>query len=79
VRSPSTALIDLNLKRAAYEKYGVATYWMIDPDESAPSVTILELVEGTDVERATVSGEESITVQAPFPFTLNPADLIRDL
>jgi Uma2 family endonuclease len=28
VRSPRTALIDLNRKKAAYEKFGVPSYWM---------------------------------------------------
>ena len=32
VRSPRPALIDLNVKKAAYERFGVASYWVIVPD-----------------------------------------------
>jgi Uma2 family endonuclease len=31
VLSPGTRLIDLNLKRAAYERMGTASFWLIDP------------------------------------------------
>jgi hypothetical protein len=31
VLSPSTRLIDLNLKKAAYERMGAACFWLIDP------------------------------------------------
>ena len=30
VRSPSTALFDLNRKKAAYERFGVPSYWIVD-------------------------------------------------
>jgi Uma2 family endonuclease len=32
IRSPSTALIDLNRKKAAYERFGVPSYWILNPD-----------------------------------------------
>lgn len=79
VRSPSTALVDLNLKRAAYERHGVASYWLVDPDRQAPTVTVLELTDGHYVERGTATGAERLAVEAPFPFVLEPADLLRDL
>jgi hypothetical protein len=31
IRSPSTALIDLNRKKAAYERFGVPSYWIFEP------------------------------------------------
>ncbi len=30
IRSPSTALIDLNRKKAAYERFGVASCWIFN-------------------------------------------------
>ncbi len=79
VRSPSTALVDLNLKRAVYERFGIPSYWLLDPDETAPALTVLELEDGSYVERATVKADETVDVHVPFPFRLCPDDLIRDL
>src|SRR5207302_2669731 len=49
VRSPSTARFDAGTKRLAYEAAGLRWYWLVDPD--APSITVLELVDGSYVER----------------------------
>ncbi|MFL6145973.1 MAG: Uma2 family endonuclease [Pseudonocardiaceae bacterium] len=32
VLSPSGRRIDLNLKRAAYQRMGTPSYWVLDPD-----------------------------------------------
>jgi Uma2 family endonuclease len=77
VRSPSTALYDLNLKRAAYERHGVASYWLVDP--AVPSVTVLELRGGRYVDVGTVTGEQPIEMTVPFPVRLVPAELTRGL
>lgn len=77
VHSPSTALHDLSLKRAAYERHGVASYWLVDP--AVPSVTVLELRDGRYREVATVAGDDVLEVRQPFPVRLVPADLTRGL
>ena len=41
IRSPSTALIDLNRKKRAYERFGVPSYWIVNPDLAGPSGDIL--------------------------------------
>jgi Uma2 family endonuclease len=74
VRSPSTAGRDAALKRREYARLGIVSYWLLDV--SAPSLRILELEDGDYVERAFVSGEESVTVTLPFPVTLVPARLL---
>jgi Uma2 family endonuclease len=79
IRSPSTALIDRNLKRATYERFGIPSYWLVDPDPERPELTVLELESGVYVERAAVVGEESVDVSAPFDVRLCPWDLTRDL
>ncbi|MGH3900000.1 MAG: Uma2 family endonuclease [Pseudonocardiaceae bacterium] len=41
VLSPSGRLIDLNLKRAHYQRMGTPSYWVLDPD--VPDLLVLEL------------------------------------
>jgi Uma2 family endonuclease len=36
VLSPSGRLIDLNLKRAAYQRIGTPSYWVLDPEAHQP-------------------------------------------
>ncbi len=80
VRLPSTALIDSNLKKARYERAGILSYWIVDPDPDDPVVTVFELSEdGRYVERASVRGGDSIALDRPFPVTLVPVDLVADL
>ena len=76
VLSPSTRRYDLLVKRDVYEGFGVAAYWLVDPEE--PSVAVLELADdGVYREIARVSGDAELEVSAPFPLTLVPARLIR--
>ena len=77
VRSPSTGRLDRTAKRSAYEEAGVPAYWIVDP--TVPSVTVLELVEGTFQETAVVAGESSYEALVPFPVPLTPARLLDDL
>ena len=74
VLSPSTRLIDLNLKRSRYEEAGCASYWVIDPHE--PSIIAWELRDGTYEVAGQASGEESVTLTKPFPVTITPSRLL---
>jgi Uma2 family endonuclease len=75
VLSPSTRSIDLVLKRSMYEDAGVESYWVVDPDE--PSVTVLELQNGRYVEMARVVGDQTVTVDLPYPVGIRPAALVE--
>jgi len=77
VRSPSTALVDLNLKKAAYERFGVGSYWLVDPD--VPSLIVFELGEDGYLEVATATGNDAVTLDRPFPVTVCPNELRRGL
>ena len=77
VRSPSTALIDLNRKKAAYQKFGVPSYWIVDPEPARPELTVFELGDGGYVLVAT--SIQPVTVSRPFTVTITPADLTRGL
>lgn len=77
VFSPNSRLVDANLKRAAYARMGVPSYWLIDPVK--PSVTVLELGEDGDYRKiAHLEGDEVLTVDAPFPVRFSPAQLVTE-
>ncbi len=75
VLSPSTRRIDLLLKRDRLQAAGVPSYWLVDPD--APSLTALELVEGTYREVAAVGAGQSWTASVPFAVSVTPDRLVR--
>jgi Uma2 family endonuclease len=77
VRSPSTALVDVSLKKAAYERFGVESYWIVDPD--VPSLVAYELVDGSYVEVARAVGDGSVEIARPFAVSVSPARLRRGL
>jgi Uma2 family endonuclease len=77
IRSPSTALIDLNRKKAAYERFGVPSYWIVNPDPPQPELTVFELRDGRYALSEKASGP--FTVSRPFTVSIAPADLTRGL
>ncbi len=78
VLSPSTALVDLNLKKAAYERFGVPSYWVIDP--KAPSLFAYEKDDkGQYRQIAHVIGNQPFHATQPFAITIVPQDLIAGL
>jgi Uma2 family endonuclease len=75
ILSPSTRRVDLLLKRDRYQAAGIPSYWIVDPE--GPSVTVLELVDGTYQEVARAAGDAPCAVSAPFPVTI-VADQLLD-
>lgn len=75
VLSPSTRLIDLNLKKAAFEKAGVESCWVVDPD--GPAITVWQLIDDAYVEVVAVTADEPLRVEDPFPMVITPSDLVR--
>lgn len=72
--SPSTRLVDLNLKRARFEAAGCPAYWVVDPD--APSITAWELHDGTYVEVASCVAAEVFTTIQPCAIAFAPEELV---
>jgi Uma2 family endonuclease len=79
VRSPSTAVIDLNRKKAAYETFGVPSYWIVDPNPDRPELTVFELA-GNSYELVTrVAGDTPFPAKRPFPVDVVPSRLVAGL
>lgn len=74
IASPSTRLVDLELKKARYEAAGCPSYWIVDPDE--PSVTAWELNGGAYAVAGRATGTERLTVTTPFAVSIVPARLV---
>jgi Uma2 family endonuclease len=79
IRSPSTALIDLNRKKTAYQEFGVGSYWIVDPDPREPSLTAFELRDGRYGPPVTVAGNEALECERPFAVRVVPARLLAGL
>lgn len=76
VLSPSTALIDLNRKKAILEEAGCPSYWVIDP--AGPTLTAWELQDGVYVLAAELSSDQTWEAVRPFAVTIRPVDLLDD-
>lgn len=77
VRSPGTALFDLGRKKEAYRRFGVPSYWIVDPGPAAVEFTMFELRDGEYVlEKKTT---DPFTASKPFPVSITPAALTSRL
>ncbi len=75
VLSPSTSATDRTLKRLVFEQGGIPSYWLVDP--LTPSLTVLELRDGSYTEVAVVVGAERYQATLPFPVEVVPVDLLQ--
>ncbi len=76
VRSPSTALFDLNTKKAVYERFGIESYWIVVPDADQPELMVFELRAGRYQQIAYVTGDEPFHAERPFPVEVVPSRLV---
>ena len=79
ILSPDSALRDLSLKKVAYERFGVPSYWVVDPDLERPTLRAFELMEGTYIEAAHVVGDQVFHAQRPFRAEVVPSRLVAKL
>lgn len=73
ILSPSTRRVDLTRKKALYERFGVAEYWIVDPD--ARTVMINSLVDGR--YRSIPAGAELVRSRALPGFAIARSDLFK--
>ncbi|WP_460835518.1 Uma2 family endonuclease [Nocardioides hungaricus] len=71
VLSPSTRLVDLELKRARYEDAGCPSYWVFDPDRV--ELTVWELEGEGYREPVVVRGDATFRARAPYPVEVTPS------
>ena len=76
VASPRTRAYDRSRKRDVYEKSGIPSYWLVEPDQKTPALTVLELRRGRYVQAGQVTGDEPFEAARPFPVTVVPAELV---
>jgi Uma2 family endonuclease len=80
VLSPDSVLRDLNLKKAAYERFGILSYWVVDPDLDRPALRVFELGDdGAYAEVACVTGDETFRAARPFSVEITPGRLVTKL
>ncbi len=77
IRSPGTALIDLNRKKVAYERFRRPLVLDREPGPPQPGLTVFELRDGC----YDLAAETSVpfTVDRPFTVTIAPARLTSGL
>jgi Uma2 family endonuclease len=79
VISPTSRLRDASLKKAAYARLGVPSFWLVDPDPERPALTAFDLAGAEYRQEAYVVGEAPWTATRPLRVSLVPADLVAGL
>ena len=79
IQSPSTALFDLNTKRAVYERFSIQSYWVVVPDVDQPELIAFALRDGRYEQVAHVTGNKPFRAQRPFDVDIVPARLVARL
>ena len=77
--SPDSVLRDLNLKKAAYERFGIPSYWVIDPGLDRPGLRAFELRGDSYAEAAHVTGADTFAAEKPFRVEIVPDRLVAKL
>lgn len=76
VLSPSTHLYDRNIKLPHYARIGVPSCWLLSPGGPG-AIEIYELdPHGQYQLMASAVGEQTASVERPFPLSLSPARLL---
>lgn len=80
VMSPDSVLRDLNLKKAAYQRFAIPSYWVVDPDLQRPGLQAFELGEdGAYAAAAHVTGGDTFCATRPFRVEITPDRLVAKL
>jgi Uma2 family endonuclease len=80
ILSPSTRVLDINVKRELFQRAGTPAFWIIDPVARPAEARLLvwELADDGEYQLvAKVTGEEEFRAELPYPVTVVPAALVR--
>lgn len=78
VLSPDSVFRDMHTKRREYAKFGVPTYWIINPARTTPGILELRL-EGGEYRTVTeVDGKAIFETDLPFPTRFVPHWLVAE-
>ena len=78
VAGPGTGLVDRALKKIAYARHRVPSFWLADPD--VPALTGYQLdLDGEYVEVGRATGSARFAVTRPFPVTIVPTAMVAGL
>lgn len=79
IQSPSTALFDLNTKKAVYERFSIESYWVVVPHPDRPELIVFEMREGRYEQVAHVTDSQVFRATRPFEVEVVPARLVAGL
>lgn len=79
IQSTSTALFDLNTKKAVYERFSIESYWVVAPDVDQPELIAFQLHDGRYEQVAHVTGSKPFRATRPFDVEVVPAHLVAGL
>ena len=79
IQSPSTALFDLNTKKAVYERFSIESYWVVVPHVDRPELIVFELRDGRYEQVAHVTEGKPYRATRPFDVDIVPARLVARL
>jgi Uma2 family endonuclease len=72
--SPGSRTADRLTKPAVYAQAGIASFWRVELDDG-PAVVAYHLEQGRYVETGIALPGKPLTIDRPFPATIDPADL----
>ena len=73
VRPRGKSLMDLDSRKAAYQSFGVESYWIIVPDTRWPELTVFELAGNSYEKSAQLTGDKTFRGRRPFAAEVIPA------
>jgi Uma2 family endonuclease len=79
VQSQSTKVFDRTLKKTAYERFGIESYWIVVPDIDRPELIVFELRDGRYEQVGHITGDEPFRAERPFTVEVIPTSLVAGL